>query len=150
MIEIPLSRNVQSRFFVSVRQVLEIGTLCKSDLTVSSFAKKQVPAFRRDDKIRDVIEKLSQNRLALLEGEVSFVNSEILLEKIKELNNAQNGNLLELSASTFKTITPTLISERLSLADICKVMLNSRYPCVMTSDHVITPYEILEILCREI
>jgi hypothetical protein len=134
----------------SIRQVLEIGTLCRSDITTSSFAKNHVPTFRRGYKIRDVIEILGQNKLALLEGEISFVNSDILLEKIKELNNSQSENLLELSASTFKTITPTLISERLSLADICKIMLNSKYPCVMTSEQVITPYEILEILCKEI
>lgn len=136
----------------SIRQVLEIGALCKTDIMASAFGKKDIPTFKRDNKIRDVIEMLKQgeNRLALLEGEISFVNCEILLEKIKELNTTQNENLLELSASTFKTITPTLISERLTLADICKIMLNSKYPCVMTSEQVITPYDILEVLCKEI
>lgn len=135
----------------SIRQVLEIGALCKNNITASSFAEKQIPVYKREDRIKDVIEILSRNKnqLALLEGEISFVNCEILLEKMKELNTPHSQNLLELSASTFKTITPTLISERTTLADICKVMLNSKYPCVMTSDQVITPHDILEILCRE-
>ncbi|HWP78997.1 MAG TPA: hypothetical protein VNL34_05055 [Candidatus Nitrosotenuis sp.] len=135
----------------SIRQVLEIGALCKNDITASSFAEKQIPVYKREDRIKDVIEILNRNKnqLALLEGEISFVNYEILLEKIKELNTPQSQNLLELSASTFKTITPILISDRTTLADICKVMLSSKYPCVMTSDQVITPHDILEILCRE-
>lgn len=136
----------------SIRQVLEIGALCKTDTATTSFPKKQTHTFRRDDKIRDVIEKLGQDkdRLVLLEGEFTFVNHEILLEKIKELNTIQNNDLLELSASTFKTITPTLISERLTISEICKIMLNMRYPCVMTSEQMITPRDILDFLCKEI
>lgn len=134
----------------SIRQVLEIGALCKNNVSASSFPKKQIPVYKRQDTIRDVVEILNKdkNQLALLEGEISFVNSEILLEKIKELNTPQSQNLLELSASTFKTITPTLISERMMLSDICKIMINSRYPCVMTSEQVITPQDVLEILCE--
>ncbi|MFN3654412.1 MAG: hypothetical protein ACK4TO_03690 [Candidatus Nitrosotenuis sp.] len=134
----------------SIRQVLEIGALCKNNVSASSFPKKQIPVYKRQDTIRDVVEILNKdkNQLALLEGEISFVNSEILLEKIKELNTPQSQNLLELSASTFKTITPTLISERMTLSDICKIMINSRYPCVMTSEQVITPQDVLEILCE--
>lgn len=136
----------------SIRQVLEIGALCKTNVMASSFPKKHTPSFRRDDRIRDVIEKLErdENELVFLEGEFSFVNHEILLEKIKELNTTQNNNLLELSASTFKTITPTLISERLTISEICKIMLNMKYPCVMTSEQVITPHDILSLLCKEI
>ncbi|HXV51329.1 MAG TPA: hypothetical protein VD689_04305 [Nitrosopumilaceae archaeon] len=135
----------------SIRQVLEIGALCKTDVGVSSFPKKHTPVFKRDNTIRDVIEKLEQdeNKLVLLEGGLSFVNHEILLEKIKELNTTQNDNLLELSASTFKTITPTLISERLTVSEICKIMLNMNYPCVMTSEQLITPHDILNLLCKE-
>lgn len=136
----------------SIRQVLEIGALCKSNIVASSFAKRQIPVYKREDRIRDVIEILNKdkNQLVLLKDEVSFVNCEILLEKIKELNTPQSQNLLELSASTFKTITPTLISDRMTLSDMCKIMTTSRYPCVMTSEQVITPYDVLEILCEEL
>jgi predicted transcriptional regulator len=136
----------------SIRQVLEIGALCKNNIVASSFPKKQIPVYKREDKISDVIEILNKdkNQLALLECENSFVNCEILLEKIKELNTPQSQNLLELSASTFKTITPTLISDRMTLSDMCKIMINSRYPCVMTSELVITPHDVLEVLCEEL
>jgi hypothetical protein len=135
----------------SIRQVLEIGSLCKTDEVVSSLPKKQASFFTRDDRVRDVIEKLDrdENRFVLLQGEFSFVNYEILLEKIKELNATKN-NLLELSASTLKTVTPTLISEKLTISEICKIMLNMKNPCVMTSEQLITPYDILNFLCEEI
>lgn len=135
----------------SIRQVLEIGSLCKTDEIASSFPKKQASYFIRDDRVGDVIEKLDkdENRFVLLKGEFSFVNYDVLLDKIKELNETKN-NLLELSASTLKTITPTLISDRLTVSEICKIMLSMRHPCVMTSEQLITPYDILNFLCKEI
>lgn len=135
----------------SIKQVLEIGSLCRTDAVASDLPQKRLSVFRRDDKIRDVIEKLSnENRFVLLDGEFSFLSHESLLEKIKELNVTQIDNLLDISASTIKTITPTLISERLTVSEICKVMLNMKYPCVMTAEHLITPYDILDFLCKEI
>lgn len=135
----------------SIKQVLEIGVLCKTDITVAMFPKRKIPTFKKEDKLRNVIELLSENnnKLLLLENQVSFVSHKMVLDKIKDLNNTQNGNILDLSASTFKTITPTLISEKLTLAEICKIMQSMENPYVMTSDHVITPYDILEVLCKE-
>lgn len=135
----------------SIKQVLEIGALCKTDITVAMFPKRKIPTFKKEDKLRTVIELLSENnnKLLLLENQVSFVSHKMVLDKIKDLNNTQNGNILDLSASTFKTITPTLISEKLTLAEICKIMQSMENPYVMTSDHVITPYDILEVLCKE-
>lgn len=138
-------KNNFSQF--SIRQVLEIGSLCKSNVTASSFPKKQSSTFRRDDKFRDVIEKLSFNEFILLEDELSFVNHDLFLEKIKELSSIPNNNILELSASTFKTVTPTLISDKLTIAEMCRMMLNMKYPCLMTSEQMITPRDILDILC---
>lgn len=135
----------------SIRQVLEIGALCKTDITVEMFPKKKIPTFKKEDKIRNVLELLSENsnKLVLLENEVSFVSHKMVLDKIRDLNNTKNENILDLSASTFKTITPTLISEKLTLAEICKIMQSVENPYVMTSDCVITPYDILEVLCKE-
>lgn len=135
----------------SIRQILEIGALCKTDITVDMFPKKKIPTFKKEDKIRSVIELLSENnnKLVLLENEVTFVSHKMVLDKIRDLNNTKNENILDLSASTFKTITPTLISEKLTLAEICKVMQSMENPYVMTSDCVITPYDILEVLCKE-
>jgi hypothetical protein len=135
----------------SVRQALEIGALCKTNIGASSFAQKRTPRFSRDNTISDIIEKLrkDQTEFALLEDEFTFVNYDIILEKLKELNNTQNENLLSLSASTLKTITPMLISDKLSLAEICRIMLNAKHPCVMTQDKIITARDVLEVLCRE-
>lgn len=135
----------------SIRQVLEVGSLCKTNVMASSLPQKEPAVFRRDDKIGDIIEKLgSENRFVRLEGEFSFLSHESLLERIKELNLTQNDSLLDLSASTVKTITPTLISDRLTISEICKIMLNMKYPCVMTSEHLITPYDILDFICKEL
>lgn len=147
-----LIENDKSNFSqFSTKQILEIGSLCKSDVTASSMTKRKVSTFSRDDMMGDVISRLENDRLGLLalRDNVSFISYEVLLERIKELNT-QNENLLEISASTCKTIMPTLISEKSSLAEICKVMLNLKYPYVMTHEQIITPKDIVEIICREI
>jgi len=134
----------------SIRQVLEIGALCKTNITAASFAQKRLPRFSRDNTISDIIEKLKkdQSEFAALEDEFTFVNYDTILEKLKELNNTQNENLLSLSASTLKTITPMLISDKLSLAGICRIMLNAKHLCVMTQDRIITAHDVLDVLCK--
>jgi len=136
----------------SIRQVLEIISLCKSDIGVASMEKKRISTFSRDDTIKDVMKKLEADKTGLLalKDDMSFISYEAVLEKIKELNTPQDGKLLGLSASTFKTITPTLISEKLTLAEICKIMLGQKYPYVMTREHLITPHDIIDVVCREI
>ena len=135
----------------SIKQVLEIGALCRTDFDGASFSQKRVATFARDDTIKDVIEKLKkeQGEFVQLEGEFSFVNNEIILEKLKELHDTQNENLLGLSASTLKTITPILISDKLSLAEICRIMLSAGHPCVMTQNRIITPRDVLDVICKE-
>jgi hypothetical protein len=135
----------------SIRQALEIGALCKDNIGVSAFEQKRTPKFSRDNTIADIIDKLrkDQSEFALLDDEFTFVNYDIILEKLKELNNTQNEDLLDLSASTLKTITPMLISDKLSMAEICRMMLNSRHACVMTKDQIITAHDVLDVLCRE-
>lgn len=135
----------------SIRQTLEIGVLCKTDFNAGSFEKRRIASFKRDDSINDVIERLKkeQSEFVMLEGEFSFVNHNIILEKLKELNNTQNENIVNLSASTLKAITPVLISEKSSISEICKIMINAKHPCVMTSDRLITPRDVLDVLCKE-
>lgn len=134
----------------SIRQTLEIGALCKTNLDSSAFTQRNTPRFSRDDTIGDIIARLKkdQSEFALLENEYSFVNYDTILEKLKELHNTENEDLLNLSASTLRTITPILISEKQSLAEMCKIMLSSRSPCVMTKDRIITARDVLDILCR--
>ena len=134
----------------SIRQALEIGALCKTNLNASSFEQKRIPRFSRDDTISDIIARLKkdQSEFALLENEYSFVNYDIILEKLKELHNTESDELLSLSASTLKTITPMLISEKQSLSEMCKIMLNAKSPCVMTKDRIITARDILDVLCK--
>lgn len=136
----------------SIKQVLEVGSLCRSDITVSDIPGRKIRTFDRDERINDVIRRLENEPIGLLalKDDIAFISYEVLLEKIKELNTPQNDKIFDLSASTLKTITPTLISEKLSLAEICKVMLSLRYPYVMTQDQIITPEDIVELMCKGI
>lgn len=134
----------------SIRQILEVASLCRSGMTSTEMPKRRISTFNREDRIKDIIRKLGEDRTGLLalKDDVTFISYEVLLEKLKELNTPQNNKIHDLSASTLKTITPTLISEKLTIAEICKIMLNQKYPYVMTSEQLITPQDIVESICK--
>ncbi len=145
-----LQNSKQSFSAVSIREILEVGALCKSDFEISDLPDKKIKIFRRDDTVEDIIKSLIQGNteLLLLENESLFIDSMTIIEKIVgDLNYLKNcNNFLDLNASIFKLEMPKLIPNNLKLSEICQTMLPMKHPYVMTSNRLFTPRSILEIL----
>ncbi len=145
-----LQNSKHSFSAISIREILEVGALCKSNFEISDLPNKKIKIFRRDDTVEDIIKSLLQDdsELLLLENESLFIDSMAIIEKIagdlKFLKNCNN--FLELNASIFKLERPKLIPNNLRLSEISQTMLSIRHPYVMTSNHLFTPRSILEIL----
>ena len=145
-----LQNSKQSFSAISIREILEVGALCKSNFEISDLPNKKITVFRRDDTVEDIIKLLIQDNteLLLLENESLIVDSMTIIEKIvgdlKYLKNCNN--FLDLNTSIFKLESPKLIPNNLKLSEICQTMLSMKHPYVMTSNHLITPRSILEIL----
>lgn len=145
-----LQNSRQSFSAISIREILEIGSLCKSNLEISNLSNKKIKKFRRDDTVEDIIKLLIQEdtEFLLLENESLFIDSMTIIEKIvNDLDYLKNcNNFLDFSSSIFKLENPKLIPNNLSLSEISQIMLSMKHPFVMTSDHLFTPRSILEIL----
>jgi hypothetical protein len=145
-----LQNSKQSFSAISIREILEVGALCKSNFEISDLPNKKITVFRRDDTVEDIIKLLIQDNteLLLLENESLIVDSMTIIEKIvgdlKYLKNCNN--FLDLNTSIFKLESPKLIPNNLKFSEICQTMLSMKHPYVMTSNHLITPRSILEIL----
>lgn len=145
-----LQNSKHSFSAISLREILEVGTLCKSNIEISDLPEKKIKNFQRDDPVEDIIKSLIQDNIEflLLENESLFIDSMTIIEKIvgdlKYLKNCNN--FLDLNASIFKFESPKLIPNNLTLSEICQTMLSMKHPYVMTSNHLFTPKSILEIL----
>ncbi len=145
-----LQNSRQSFSAMSIREILEVGALCKSNFKISNLPNKTIKKFRRDDMVEDIIKSLIQEdtEFLLLDNESLFIDSMTIIEKIvNDLNYLKNcDNILDLSASIFKLQSPKLIPNNFTLSEISQSMLSMKHPYVMTSNHLFTPRSILEIL----
>lgn len=145
-----LQNSKHSFSAISIREILEVGSLCKSNLEISDLPGQKIKFFRRDDTVEEVIKSLIQDdtELLLLENESLFIDPLTIIEKIVgDLNYLKNCNdFLDLNASIFKLERPKLIPNNLTLSEISQTILSMKHPYVMTSNQLLTPTSILEIL----
>jgi hypothetical protein len=147
-----LQNSKQSFSSVSTREILEIGSLCKSDFVGTDLLSQKTKIFRRDDTVEDLIKSLIQEKteVLLLENESLCIDPLTIIEKIAgDLNFLKDcDNFLDLNSSIFKLERPKLIPDKLSVSDICQSMLYMKHPYLMTTDQLVTPKSILQILTR--
>ena len=95
---------------------------------------------------------LDNTEVLLLENESLFIDPMTIIEKIAgDLNYLKDCNdFLDLNASIFKLQQPKLIPEKLSLSEICQTMLYMKHPYIMTSNKLLTPRNIIEILSKDL
>ena len=147
-----LQNSKHSFSSISIREILEVGALCKSNFETSDYPDKKIKLFRRDDAVEDIIKTLVQDdvELLLLENESLFIDPMIVIEKIAgDLKFLKNCNdFLDLNASIFKLDRPKLIPNNLTFSEICQSMLSMKHPYVMTSNRIFTPRSILQVLSK--
>ncbi len=145
-----LQNSKQSFSSVSIREILEIGALCKTNFDASDLTSQKVKIFRREDTVEDLIKSLmhENTEVLLLENESLFIDPMTIIEKIAgDLNFLKDcGNFLDLNASIFKLERPKLIPEKLPISEICKIMIYMRHPYIMTSNQLLTPRSLLQFL----
>jgi len=145
-----IQNSKQSFSAISIREIIEIGALCQSNIRVSDFAERKMQSIKRDDTVEFLLKSLlhEETDLLMLENELLFIDQNIVIEKIVgDLNYLQDvDNFLELSTSVFKFESPKLIPEKLTISEVCKLMLYMKHPYVMTSDRIWTPRDVVDIM----
>ena len=147
-----IQNTKQSFSALSIREILEIGALCKTNINASELPERKIKVFKREDTIEDLIKSLLQNdtEILILENESLFIDHLTIIEKItKDLNYLQGvDNFLDLNASIFKLQSPKLIPDKLTLSEVCKTMLYMKHPYVMTQNRIWTPLDVLNVLSQ--
>ncbi len=149
---IPNDSRWYSRWYsaISVRTLLEISALSKTDMKASEIPKKNIITFTKEDTMDYILTSMfhTQTRRLVLEDYSYFISDRLILEKIAFKLNYLNGvsNFLEIKAGTFPLKRLEKISEDLPIPELAKKMLSMDTPYVMTQDRIISPWDLAIIL----
>ncbi len=131
---------------ISARRLLEVGILCDTRMKVSDIPPKLIPTFNRGDTIDMIITKMIQNNteVLILENTPKFINTQIIFEKIVELDYLDGvDDFLDLKATALNLKSGKIISENMTIPDMCKIMLSMKHSFVMTINNVLTPWDVI-------
>jgi predicted transcriptional regulator len=138
---------------ISAAKILEIGMLCKTNLSVSDAPKKPIITFKPDDSLGTVINAMFENktRKILLENSNKYINDRIILEAISEkLGYLKNiDNFLEMPASTIELDEARVIFDDLKIHEVSAMMYDMEHPYVIYKDMLVTPWDICMALLSE-
>ena len=138
---------------ISARKLLEIGTSCKTDMTISSVPKKVIITFKREDSMKQIIGSMFENntRKLILEGTPLFISDRIIIQKIaRELDCLHKGNnFLDMKADMFKLDEAKKISEKMKIDEASKIMYGMQSPYLIVNGQVITPWDIAMALSSD-
>lgn len=138
---------------ISAAKILEIGMLCKTNLSVSDGPKKPIITFKPDDSLGTVINAMFENktRKILLENSNKYINDRIILEAISEkLEYLKNiDNFLEMPASAIELEEARVIFDDLKIHEVSAIMYDMEHPYVIYKDMLVTPWDICMALLSE-
>ena len=138
---------------ISARKLLEVGSLCDTDMSVKDLPKKSIVTFQKDQPMREIIYKMYKNktRRLILEGTSLFISDRHIIEKIAtDLTFLhKTDNFLDMKASEFKLDNVKMISGEITIPEISKIMHNMHFPYVMTENRVISPWDVALILASK-
>lgn len=134
---------------ISARRLLEVGILCDTRIKVSDMPSKKVVTFQKEDSIGFIIEEMLRNNtdVVILEHAPLFVTPQTIFEKISELNYLDRvDGFLESKVSTLNLKTGRIISDNITVPEMCKIMLGMKNAFVMTQNNVLTPWDLITTL----
>ncbi|MDE1830339.1 MAG: CBS domain-containing protein [Thaumarchaeota archaeon] len=138
---------------VSARKLLEVAMSCKTKLKVGDVSKRKIITFRKDQKVKEIIESMFANktRKLVLEGTSEFISDRIIIQKIsRDLNCLQCAdNFLEMKGAAFVLDKAKKVSDQMALEEGCKLLYEMQSPYLLLSDGVVTPWDVIMSLTSE-
>lgn len=131
---------------ISARRLLEVGILCDTRIKVSDMPSKKVVTFQKDDNIGFLIGEMLRNNtdVIILEHTPLFVTPQTIFEKISELNYLDGiDDFLDSKVNTLNLKTGRIISDNITVPEMCKIMLGMKNAFVMTQNNVLTPWDLI-------
>jgi CBS domain-containing protein len=138
---------------VSARRMVEVGTRCETDISVSFMPKKKIITFRQDDPLSKILDLMYENktRKLILENSSQFISDRLILGEISKILRFQTDidYFLDIPANRFKLENAKVISDDIKFNQLCSMMESMDYPYVVYKDTVVTPWDICLTLMSE-
>lgn len=134
---------------ISARRLLEVGILCDTRIKIADMPSKKVITFQKEDNIGFLIGEMLKNNtdVVILEKTPLFVTPQIIFEKISELNYLDDiDDFLEYKANTLNLKTGRIISDNVTVPEMCKIMLGMKNAFILTQNNVLTPWDLITTL----
>lgn len=132
---------------ISLRNILEIISLSRTDMKVSDIHKKKIISINNHEKIIDVLSKMLQNKIRrlLVEETQKFISDRIVINNIiNKFNFLRESDLHGKTVADFECEEIPKLSENMSLVELSRRLIIQKYPCVMYDDNIITPWDVIE------
>ncbi|WKT58008.1 CBS domain-containing protein [Candidatus Nitrosotenuis chungbukensis] len=138
---------------ISARKMLEIGAKCKTDISVSSMAKKKIVTFQPDDTLGKIIDLMFEHktRKLVLKNSNQFISDRLILGEISRILKFQTSveYFLDIPASQLKFEYVKTVTEDLTLDSLCSIMEKMGHPYVMYKDILVSPWDVCLTLLSE-
>ncbi|MDE1818148.1 MAG: hypothetical protein KGI19_06055 [Thaumarchaeota archaeon] len=134
---------------ISARRLLEVGILCDTRIKIADMPSKKVITFQKEDNIGFLIGEMLRNNtdVVILEKTPLFITPQTIFEKISELNYLDDvDDFLEYKANTLNLKTGRIISDNITVPEMCKIMLGMKNAFIMTQNNVLTPWDLITTL----
>ncbi|MDE1813690.1 MAG: CBS domain-containing protein [Thaumarchaeota archaeon] len=132
---------------ISARKILEVGTTFQVNSTISEIPRKKIITFRKDDTVRQIIQRMFDNktRKLVLDGTCSFINDRIIIQKlVREFECLRNGqDFLAMRGDIFSLEQVKDIPDDTTITDACKIMQDMKSPYLKSQDNIISPWDIV-------
>ncbi len=138
---------------VSARKMIEVGTKCKTDISISSMPKKKIVTFQKGDSLGKILNLMFENktRRLVLENSDQFISDRLILGEITIMLKFQTDvdYFLDIPINQFELENVKTITEDLKFNQLCSMMEKMDYPCVVYNDTTFTPWDVCLTLLRE-
>ncbi len=139
---------------ISARKMLEIGSKCKTDITVSSMPKKKIITFQKDDSLGKILDLMFENkaRKLILKDSNQFISDRLILTGISNKLKFEKevDNFSDLPITEFHLEQVRKIKEDLKFNQLCSLMDKMDHPFVIYNDIPVTPWDVcLTLLSKE-
>ena len=135
---------------ISAQKILEIGKICKTDLTIENLPKKKQVTFKKGATFGELINSMFKNkaRKNLLEGTNKYLSDRLIIETISEKmgNLTETDDFLNESADIVELEEAKVISDNLKINELSSLMYDMAHPFVIYKDWLVTPWDICNVL----
>jgi CBS domain-containing protein len=138
---------------IAARKMIDVGTRCKTDISVASMPRKKIITFKQDDSLGKILDLMYENktRKLLLENSNQFISDRLIVAEISRILHFQEdiNNFLDIRASQFKLGYAKEITEDLKFNQLCSIMEKLDHPYVIYKDISVTPWDVCLTLLSE-